>query len=197
MFSGIIEAIGTLEEIKTFGQDHRFVINTGKLDLSDIHVTESIAVSGVYLTVIEMSGNTIAADVSSETLACTSFATIKPGDKVNLEKALQLSSRLNGHLVIGHVDGVGKILSLTDEGRSICYEFQFPDKLKKYIARKGSMCVDGVSLTVNETGNTSFKVNIIPHTLNETIFSDYVEGSCVNLEIDLIARYLEVLLHEE
>jgi riboflavin synthase len=197
MFSGIIEAIGTVEEIKTFGQDHRFVINTGKLDLSDIHVSESIAVSGVCLTVIEMSGNTIAADVSSETLACTSFATIKPGDKVNLEKALQLSSRLNGHLVIGHVDGVGKIQSLTDEGRSICYEIQFPDKLKKYIARKGSICVDGVSLTVNETSNTSFKVNIIPHTLNETIFSDYVEGSCVNLEIDLIARYLEVLLHEE
>ncbi len=197
MFSGIIEAIGTVEEIKTFGQDHRFVINTGKLDLSDIHVSESIAVSGVCLTVIEMSVNTIAADVSSETLACTSFATIKTGDKVNLEKALLLSSRLNGHLVIGHVDGVGEIESLTDEGRSICYEIQFPDKLKKYIARKGSICVDGVSLTVNETSNTSFKVNIIPHTLNETIFSDYVEGSCVNLEIDLIARYLEGLLHEE
>jgi riboflavin synthase len=197
MFSGIIEAIGTVEEIKTFGQDHRFIINTGKLDLSDIHVSESIAVSGVCLTVIEMSENTIAADVSSETLACTSFATIKPGDKVNLEKALQLSSRLNGHLVIGHVDGVGKIESLTDEGRSICYKIQFPDKLKKYIARKGSICVDGVSLTINETSNTSFEVNIIPHTLKETIFSDYVEGSCINLEIDLIARYLEGLLHEE
>jgi riboflavin synthase len=197
MFSGIVEAIGTVEEIKTFGQDHRFVISTGKLDLSDIHVSESISVSGVCLTVIEMSENTISADVSSETLACTSFTTIKPGDKVNLEKALLVSSRLNGHLVIGHVDGVGKVLSLTDEGRSICYDIQFPDELKKYIARKGSICVDGVSLTVNETSDTSFKVNIIPHTLDETIFSDYVEGSCVNLEIDLIARYLEGLLHEE
>jgi riboflavin synthase len=197
MFSGIIEAIGTVEAIKEFGQDHRFVINTGKLDLSDINESESIAVSGVCLTVIEMSEKTITADVSIETLACTTFGTIQPGDKVNLEKALQLSSRLNGHLVIGHVDGVGKVLSLTDEGRSICYEIQFPDSLKKYIARKGSICVDGVSLTVNETSNTCFKVNIIPHTLKETIFSDYVEGSSVNLEIDLIARYLEGLLHEE
>jgi len=197
MFSGIIEAIGTVKTIKKFGQDYRFVFDTGKLDLSDIHESESIAVNGVCLTVIEMSDKTIAADVSSETLACTTFGSIQPGDQVNLEKALQVSSRLNGHLVIGHVDGVGKVLSLTDEGRSICYGIQFPESLKKYIARKGSICVDGVSLTINETGNTSFEVNIIPHTLKETIFTDYVEGSSVNLEIDLIARYLEGLLQLE
>ena len=197
MFSGIIEAIGTVETIKEFGQDYRFVISTGKLDLSDIHVSESISVNGVCLTIIEMSANTIAADISSETLACTTFGTIQAGGKVNLEKALQLSSRLNGHLVIGHVDGIGIVKSIKEEGRSICYEIQFPESLKKYIARKGSICVDGVSLTVNETGITGFKVNIIPHTLEETIFPEYDAGSSVNLEIDLIARYLEGLLVEQ
>lgn len=197
MFSGIIEAIGTVETIRKFGQDYRFVISTGKLDVSDIHVSESISVNGVCLTIIEMSANSIAADISSETLSCTTFGTIQVGGKVNLEKALQLSSRLNGHLVIGHVDGMGTVKSIKEEGRSICYEIQFPESLKKYIARKGSICVDGVSLTVNETGNTCFKVNIIPHTLEETIFPEYVAGSSVNLEIDLIARYLERLLVEQ
>lgn len=197
MFSGIIEAVGIVESIDEYGQDYRFVINTGKLDLSDIHVSESIAINGVCLTAIEISNNTITADISSETIACTTFGKIRTGDKVNLEKALQLNSRLNGHLVIGHVDGIGMVKLIKDEGRSVCYEIQFPDNLRKYIARKGSICVDGVSLTINEISDKSFKVNIIPHTLEETIFPEYEKGSSVNLEIDLIARYLEGLLAEQ
>jgi riboflavin synthase len=194
MFSGIIEAIGKITAIEDRKGDQRIGIHAGKLDLSDVQTGHSIAVNGACLTVVALSGKKFSVDVSAETLACTTFHGFKVGTKVNLEKALQLSDRLHGHLVAGHVDGVGIVKSRQPEARSEKFEIDCPPELLRYVSKKGSICIDGVSLTVNEKTTTGFSVNVIPHTLEETIISGYQPGTRVNLEVDLVARYLETLI---
>lgn len=191
MFTGIIEATGSITLIEDIGSDKKFIIATHTLDLADVKAGDSVCVNGVCLTVAELLADGFSADVSVETLSCTTFSSLKAGDKVNLEKALQLSSRLSGHMVSGHVDGIGSVLNNYADARSERFEIEFPVELGKYICKKGSICIDGVSLTVNEVGESSFSINIIPHTKAETIFSEYSKGSQVNLEVDIVARYLE------
>ncbi len=197
MFTGIIEAVGSIELIEDIGSDKRFVFNTKLLDLSDVKPGDSISVNGVCLSVVELQENGFSADVSVETLSCTTFNDFVTGEKVNLEKSLLLSSRLSGHMVSGHIDGKGTILKKTADARSERFEIIFPAELGKYICKKGSICVDGVSLTINEVDKATFSVNIIPYTKGETIFSDYVEGKQVNLEVDIVARYIDSLISHE
>jgi riboflavin synthase len=194
MFTGIIQAIGQVSAIEPKGQDTRLRVRTGKLDLSDVKLGDSIAVNGVCLTAVELPGDGFWADVSQETLAKTSLAEIDVNQRVNLEKALTPTTRLGGHLVSGHVDGLGEVLSRKPAGRSVVFEIAAPAELAKYIAKKGSICVDGTSLTVNELEGAVFSLNIVPHTLSETIMDEYQAGRKVNLEVDIIARYLERLL---
>ena len=194
MFTGIITAIGTIKQISAKATDKSFRIDTGKLDLTDIAVGDSVCVSGVCLTAVEVYDAGFITDVSNETLSCTTFDDFEPGTRVNLEKALRVSDRLSGHLVSGHVDGVGEVTGILEDARSLRFEIEMPLDLRKAVCGKGSICVDGVSLTVNSVTGAGCSVNIIPHTSEETIFSDYKIGTRVNLEIDLIARYLEGLL---
>lgn len=194
MFTGIIEAIGTVRAMTPKGGDVRVYIATGKLDLSDVKLGDSIAVNGICLTAVELPGDGFWADVSRETLTRTAFVQLKVGSRVNLEKALTPSSRLGGHLVSGHVDGVGEIISRADNARAIQFRVRAPRELAKYIAFKGSITVDGTSLTVNAINGAEFELTIVPHTLQETIMADYHTGRTVNLEVDLLARYLERLL---
>ncbi len=194
MFTGIIQAQGTIADIQPRSGDMRLQINTGKLDLGDVSLGDSIAVNGVCLTAVELTQKSFSADVSNETLLLTSLGGLKSGSPVNLEKALTLATRLGGHLVSGHVDGVGTVISRSDDGRSVRFVIEAPAVLARYIAHKGSICVDGTSLTVNAVDGASFELNIVPHTLKETIMGDYQTGSGVNLEVDLIARYLERLV---
>jgi len=193
MFTGIIQAIGIIKKVESKGSDKRFTIDTGKLDLSDVSIGDSICVNGICLTVIELVDCGYLTDVSNETLSCTTFDSLIAGSKVNLEKALMLSDRLNGHIVSGHVDGVGEITDTYDDARSVRYKIKASDILAKYICKKGSICIDGVSLTINDADGANFSVNIIPYTTEETIFSVYKKGTAINLEVDLIARYLENL----
>jgi riboflavin synthase len=172
----------------------RLRIETGKLDLGDVQLGDSIAVNGVCLTAVDLPGDGFWADVSGETLQRTGIGKLDIGSKVNLEKALTPTTRLGGHLVSGHVDGVGKITQRYDDGRSVRFHIQAPDELAKYIAEKGSICVDGISLTVNAVSGAEFELNIVPHTIQETIMGTYQVGTEVNLEVDLIARYLERLI---
>ena len=174
--------------------DMRLSIATGKLDLSDVAMGDSIAVNGVCLTAIQLPGDGFAADVSNETLALTTLGNLKVGSRVNLEKALTLSSRLGGHLVSGHVDGIGTVIERFPDARSERFVIEAPAVLARYIAHKGSICVDGTSLTVNRVDGARFELNIVPHTLQETLMGDYAPGTGVNLEVDLIARYLERLV---
>lgn len=194
MFTGIIQAVGQIAAMRLQGGDMRLSIEAGKLDMADVVLGDSIAVNGVCLTVVELSGTRFAADVSTETLSLTSLGQLSHGHAVNLEKALTLSTRLGGHLVSGHVDGLGEVISRHDDARSVRFTLRAPDALAKYISAKGSICVDGVSLTVNKVDGTLFELNIVPHTLQETILQQYRSGSKVNLEVDVIARYLERLL---
>jgi len=194
MFTGIIESIGSIRALTPKGGDVRVYVDTGKLDLSDVKLGDSIAINGVCLTAVELPGNGFMADVSRETLDCTAFNDLKSGSRVNLEKALTPSSRLGGHLVSGHVDGVGEVISRSDNARAIQFRLRAPAELAKYIAHKGSITVDGTSLTVNQVDGAEFELTIVPHTLAETIMADYRTGRRVNLEVDLLARYLERLL---
>ncbi len=194
MFTGIIEAIGTIRALSPKGGDVRVYVETGKLDLADVKLGDSIAVNGVCLTAVELPGDGFWADVSRETLARTAFIDLKTGSKVNLEKALTPSSRLGGHLVSGHVDGVGEILKREDNARAIQFTVRAPRELAKYIALKGSITVDGTSLTVKAVNGAEFVLTIVPHTLVETTMADDRPGRQVNLEVDLLARYLERLL---
>ena len=244
MFTGIIQAIGKIATLERRGGDARLRVQAGKLDLADVKLGDSIAVSGVCLTVIELSAKDFAADVSGETLARTTLGGLKPGTAVNLEKALLPTTRLGGHLVSGHVDGIGKVLDRRQDARSVRFRVAVPRELGKYIAGKGSVCINGVSLTVNAVhdsrdggrsglpppsrgitpslegrGTTSgkkeverrreqpprathgavaddaeFEVNIVPHTLAETTLGELAPGHAVNIEVDLLARYLERLL---
>ncbi|MCP4283096.1 MAG: riboflavin synthase [Gammaproteobacteria bacterium] len=194
MFTGIIQAIGKLSSVQRSGTDMRLWVNTGLLTLDDVELGDSIATNGVCLTVVDLPGDGYKADVSVETLSLSTLGSLKPGASLNLEKALTLNTRLGGHLVSGHVDGIGQVLSRKQDGRSIRFEIQAPAALARYIAHKGSICVDGASLTVNAVTGSRFELNIVPHTLEETIMSGYRAGCRVNLEVDLIARYLERLL---
>jgi len=171
----------------------RLRIDSGVLDMSDVTVGESISVNGVCLTATGIAGREFEADVSAETLSCTTLGGLVTGSRVNLEKAVRLGDRLGGHLVSGHCDGVGTVLELERDARSVRLTIQVPPELARYICRKGSICVDGVSLTVNEVTDSAFGVNLIPHTMDQTIFADYGAGTRVNLEVDIIARYLERL----
>jgi riboflavin synthase len=194
MFTGIIQAIGEVAALEPRGEDLRLRVRTGKLDLDGVRIGDSIATSGVCLTVVELPGDGYWADVSGETLAVTGIGKLKVGDRVNLEKALTPSTPLGGHLVSGHVDGIGEVVSRRDDGRSVRFRMRAPDKLARYIAAKGSVCVDGISLTVNAVEGAAFELNIVPHTLVETTMGEFQAGRTFNLEVDIIARYLERLL---
>ena len=194
MFTGIIQAIGTLNRLEPRGGDARLRVRAPGLGLASVAIGDSIATNGVCLTVVERDGDSFAADVSLESLALTTLGELAQGSPLNLEKALTLATPLGGHLVSGHVDGVGRILERREDGRSIRFRVEAPGELARYIAHKGSVCVDGASLTVNGVDGNRFELNVVPHTLQETIMGGYRAGTRVNLEVDLIARYLERLL---
>lgn len=197
MFTGIIQSVGRIAAIEGDGQDIRLRIATGKLPLEAVALGDSIATSGVCLTVTELPGDGYWADVSPETLSLTTLGQKGVGDPVNLEPSLTLNTPLGGHLVSGHVDGVGRVESIVEDARFWRVRIEGPANLARYIAVKGSICVDGTSLTVNQVTGSSFELTIIPQTWDETVFSDYTVGSAVNLEVDVIARYLERLMHYE
>ena len=194
MFTGIIQAVGTIAAMEPRGGDLRLRVATGKLPLDDVALGDSICTNGVCLTVTDLPGDGYWADVSVETLDFTTLGQMKPGAAVNLEKALTPESRLGGHIVSGHVDGVGEIVSAVEDARSWRVVVRAPDSLARYIAHKGSICIDGTSLTVNAVNGAEFDLNIIPQTMAETVFGDYRAGTRVNLEVDVIARYLERLV---
>ncbi|MBT3027107.1 MAG: riboflavin synthase [gamma proteobacterium symbiont of Ctena orbiculata] len=194
MFTGIIQAVGNVAGMESRQGDLRLSIQCGQLDMNDVALGDSIATNGICLTVIDLSGDGFSADVSRETLSITTLEKLHPGSPVNLEKALTLSTPLGGHLVSGHVDGVGRVVERRDDARSIRFRIEAPAALARYIAHKGSICVDGVSLTVNGVVGARFELNIVPHTLTKTIMENYRVGSEVNLEVDLVARYLERLV---
>jgi riboflavin synthase len=194
MFTGIILALGQIRKLEPKGGDLRLTIATGKLPMGGTQLGDSIAVSGVCLTAVALGGDWFAADVSRETLSRTTLGEAGIGAAVNLEPALTPSTRLGGHIVSGHVDGVGTVLERYPDGRSERFVIEAPAELAKYIAEKGSICVDGISLTVNQVDGARFGINIVPHTLAETTLGETRPGKRVNLEVDLIARYLEHLL---
>lgn len=194
MFTGIIESVGEIAAIEPRGGDVRLRVRAGAMPLDDVQLGDSIATSGVCLTVVELPGDGYWADVSGETLSCTAMNELKVGAKVNLERALTPTTRLGGHLVSGHVDGVGEIQSREDDARSVRFSVAAPNELAKYIAAKGSVSVDGISLTVNAVQGNVFELNIVPHTLAQTTMADFQPGRRVNLEVDIIARHLERLL---
>lgn len=194
MFTGIIQAIGEIRSLESRGGDVRLTVGAGKLDMEGVAPGDSIAVNGVCLTAVVLQGPGFAADVSRETLSLTTLGGLAIGSPVNLEKALTLATPLGGHLVSGHVDGMGRVLERREDARSIRFRVEAPPELARYIAHKGSICVDGTSLTVNSVSGATFDLNIVPHTLEETIMSGYVSGTGINLEVDLVARYLERLI---
>jgi len=194
MFTGIILAVGKVSAIEQKSGDCRLTIATGKLPLHDVALGDSIAVNGVCLTAVELGAHYFCADVSNETLSRTILKVATVGTPVNLELALTPSTRLGGHIVSGHVDGIGVVTEKRADGRSFRFEFKAPETIAKYIAEKGSICINGISLTVNDVDGARFGVNIVPHTLKETTLGDAVVGTQVNLEVDLLARYIERLI---
>ncbi|WP_165312102.1 riboflavin synthase [Vibrio ziniensis] len=194
MFTGIVEAVGQLTAITPKGEDVTITVNVGKLDMSDVKLGDSIATNGVCLTVVAFNDSSYSADLSLETLNKSGFASYKAGDKVNLEKAMLPTTRFGGHIVSGHVDGVGEIVERNIVGRAIEFWVELPEELNKYVAEKGSITVDGISLTVNDLRKNSFKLTIVPHTTQETTIDSFQVGRKVNLEVDVLARYLERLL---
>jgi|TARA_X000001036_G_scaffold25462_1_gene21240 riboflavin synthase len=196
MFTGIIQSKGSIKEIFSSSDGARLKINTNALDLSDTNVGDSIAVDGVCLTVTELTESSFTADVSNETLTCTTFSALKQGKNVNLERSLRVNQGIDGHLVSGHVDGIGAVNSIEKDGDSVRIKIEVQGDIIKYIAKKGSICINGVSLTVNSVENNFFDVNIVPHTLSATTLGDLSLQSNVNIEIDQIARYVERLLSQ-
>jgi riboflavin synthase len=194
MFTGIVESLGKVRRIIRSGEDATIVVDCADMDLGAAAIGDSIAVNGVCLTAVALGRDEFSADVSAETLSRTTLKELGPGDAVNLEQALLPTTRLGGHLVSGHVDGVGRIVSRHDDGRSVRFDIEAPARLGRYIAEKGSVCVDGVSLTVNAVEGARFAVNIVPHTGQRTTFGMYRIGDRVNIEVDILARYLERLL---
>lgn len=194
MFTGLIEGVGRLRQREPRGGDVRLHVEVGTLPFADVAMGESIAVNGVCLTVVAFDAVSFAADVSTETLSLTTLGGLVDGQALNLERAMRPTDRLGGHLVSGHVDGVGQVLSVHEDARSQRWRFAAPAPLLKYIATKGSICVDGVSLTVNAVDGEGFEVALIPHTVSHTAFAGTAVGDAVNLEVDLVARYVERLL---
>ncbi|MEI2790704.1 MAG: riboflavin synthase [Steroidobacteraceae bacterium] len=197
MFTGIVQGVATLRAIEPHGGDVTLVFDTAGISLADIELGGSIAVSGVCLTATRFDAASFAADVSRETLSLTTLGDRVVGSRVNLEKALLAGQALGGHYVTGHVDGVGEMVSRHDDARSVRMEFQVPSELARYVARKGSICIDGVSLTVNGARGDRFDVNLVPHTLEVTTLGGLQSGSRVNLEVDIIARYVERMMHPD
>lgn len=197
MFTGIILAVGKIVEIQPQGGDFKLKIETGTLSLEGANLGDSIAVNGVCLTAVQLGQYHFYADVSNETMSRTGLKIASVGTAVNLELALTPSTRMGGHIVSGHVDGLGEVVSKTQDGRSFRYQCRVPNDLAKYIAEKGSICINGVSLTVNDVDGALFCVNIVPHTLKETTLGELRAGSKVNLEVDLLARYMERLMKGE
>lgn len=194
MFTGIIEGVGRLAWSEIRGGDARLTIEVGNLPFADARLGESVSVNGVCLTVVAFDATSFEADASNETLALTTLGSLSVGAVLNLERAMRPTDRLGGHLVSGHVDGVGKVLDIAQDARAQRWRFAAPPALLRYVAKKGSICVDGVSLTVNEVDASGFEVALIPHTVSNTAFAQTAVGQAVNLEIDLVARYVERLL---
>ncbi|MEX2352958.1 MAG: riboflavin synthase, partial [Gammaproteobacteria bacterium] len=188
MFTGIIIATGRVTDIAEKNGDSSISIETGDMRIDDVDTGDSICVNGVCLTVVSLTDSAFTVDVSAETLDCTTIGALTAGSMVNLEKALRIGDRLDGHLVTGHVDGTGIITSLKQSARSWECQIEAPEELTPYLCRKGSICVDGVSLTVNDVSGRTFSISVIPHTMTHTIFNNYEKGSRVNLEVDIIAR---------
>lgn len=197
MFTGIVLSTGTLQEITEIGGDVRLAIDTGSLSLAAAREGDSICVSGACLTMLQPSEHCFSADVSQETLGLTTLGRLEKGGTVNLELALSLEDRMGGHLVTGHVDGMARLVSRYEDARAERFEFEVPAELARYVARKGSVCLDGVSLTVNEVDGRRFSVCLIPHTLEITTLGSLQPGDPVNLEVDLVARYIERLTDPE
>lgn len=194
MFTGIVQALGAVRAVTPAPFGRRLVIDLGSLASRPQNAGDSIAVNGACLTAVEFGPGTFAADVSAETLRVTTLGLLGPGSAVNLEPALTLAEPLGGHLVTGHVDGVGEVAGRREEGGTAILRFRLPEALQRYVARKGSVCIDGVSLTVNEVTDGLVQVTLVPHTLANTIMQHYRPGSRVNVEVDLVARYVERLL---
>ena len=197
MFTGIIEAVGTITALTPKGKDISVTVDSGKLDLSDVKLGDSIATNGVCLTVVELTGSGYVADLSLETLKRTAFVNYRAGHKVNLEKAMLPTTRFGGHMVSGHVDDVAEVIERSHTGRAIEFWLKAPAHLAKYISEKGSVAVDGISLTVNAIRGDEFKLTIVPHTASETTMEAFTAGRKINLEVDVIARYLERLMMGE
>jgi len=191
MFTGIVQAVGEVRAVTPRGGDVELLFGVGALDLVGVAIGDSISVSGCCLTVTRLTDDAFAADASLETLQVTTLGRWRPGQRVNLEKALRAGDPLGGHYVTGHVDGIATVVSTAADARSLRMEFEVPAPLARYIARKGSVCIDGVSLTVNDVGQNRFGVNLIPHTLEVTTLGSGQAGTQVNVEVDIIARYLE------
>lgn len=194
MFTGIVKAIGTVSRLESRGGDLRLSIETPDVDWSGFLPGESICINGVCLTAVEFGKHSFSADVSTETMKVTALGTLAPGTRVNIEPSLVLGDRLGGHLVSGHVDCVGEVVSRHSDARSLRFKIKIPAEFSRYVSRKGSVAVDGVSLTINEVSAATIEVNIIPHTAESTIIGGYVTGTKVNIEVDMIARYVERLL---
>jgi riboflavin synthase len=197
MFTGIIQSKGNVVEVHSSDKGVVLVFSCNDLDLSDCSIGDSIAVNGVCLTVTELKENSFTSDVSQETLNCTNFSELKKGHNVNLERSLRFNQGIDGHLVSGHIDGVGEVISIDKEGTSTRLKIKVNNDLTKYIAKKGSICINGVSLTVNSIEINIFDVNIVPHTLSWTTFGELIENSKVNIEIDIIARHIEQLISHD
>ena len=197
MFTGIIKAKGTVRQLEKRGGDVRLSVVSPDLDWSRFEVGESIAVNGVCLTAVAFGAEGFDADVSVETLEVTGLGALAVGSAVNLEPALRVGDALGGHLVSGHVDCVGRVVEVTSDARSVRLGIDIPQAFARYIAKKGSITVDGVSLTINEVSGTRFELNIIPHTASVTTIGDYAVGTAVNIEVDQVARYLERLLAKD
>ena len=193
MFTGIVESVGQLESMQDAGGDVRLRVSVGSMDMSDVSIGDSICTSGCCLTVVELFADGFSADVSTETLRVTTLGDWQVGTLVNLERSLMPTSRMGGHMVSGHVDGIAEVISRESSARAEVFLLKAPANLAKYIAKKGSVTIDGVSLTVNDVDGAAFSLTIVPHTLAETIIGDYKTGTLVNIEVDLIARYLERL----
>lgn len=194
MFSGIVEDIGAVRALEKKDKGVLLRIGVRKIDAGELDLGESVAVNGVCLTVVSAGGGSFSVDASHETLSRTNLSGLRTGSGVNLEKSLRVGDRMGGHIVTGHVDGVGIVQSIAPVGESRVFSFSIPSSLAKYVVEKGSIAVDGVSLTVNSVKDTEFSVNIIPYTLRETTFSEFRRGMEVNIECDIIGKYVEKML---
>lgn len=194
MFTGIIEAVGTLRKLEPRGGDLRVTVATGKLPMDDVKLGDSIATNGVCLTVVAQSADSFVADVSAETLELTNFSRYSVGQMVNLERAVTPSTRLGGHLVSGHIDGRATVVRREERARAIEFWLEAPAQLSRYLPHKGSVTIDGISLTINEVDGARFRLTIVPHTVQETTLANIGVGDTINLEVDLLARYLERLM---